>query len=750
MYLRVGYLLLMLAVFSKHGFAQDASIGGRILNGTEPIGYANIGIVGTTQGAVADDKGYFLVSKLTAGSYTLLVEALGYEKLYHKVQLKAGQSINVNLRLEATPNKLNEVTVSGTLSETTKLNTPVAVEIYSPKFFQKNVTNNLFDALGMINGVQPTINCNVCNTGDIHINGMEGPYTLILIDGMPIVSALSTVYGMMGIPNSMVDRIEVVKGPASTLYGSEAVAGIINVITKNPSKAPSFSLDVFGTSYQEFNTDVSFKWKMKKVDALFSANYFNLDKPWDKNGDGFTDVTLQNRISLFNKYRFSLKNNTQANIAFRYFYEDRWGGQTDWNASHRGGDSVYGESIYTSRVEAIGNYQFPTIPKLKLMYSYNLHQQNSFYGTTFYLAKQHVGFAQLVHNQKIGARHDVLTGLAFRYTNYDDNSPATADLQLNNMPAITYLPGVFVQDEVSINATQTLLVGLRYDYFKEHGSIVSPRVNYKWQPTRYQTVRLSAGNGFRVVNLFTEDHAALSGARQVVVEEALKPEQSWNANLNYTRFVSLKKGFLNLDATAFYTYFTNRINADYDTDPNKIIYDNLDGYAISRGVSLNAEMNMGAPWKVNVGVTFMQVYQVEKDSLNQYKKSQQIHAPNFSGTFQISYTFARFNLTIDYTGQVYGPMRLPVLINDFRPEYSPWFTLQNIQVTKKINSNFSVYAGVKNLLNFIPENPIMRPFDPFDKRINENNPNGYTFDPNYNYAPLQGIRLLLGVRYILF
>ena len=108
----------------------------------------------------------------------------------------------------------------------------------------------------MVNGVQPQLNCNVCNTGDIHINGMEGPYTMLLIDGMPIVSSLSTVYGLSGIPNSMVKRIEVVKGPASTLYGSEAVGGLINIITKDASLSPRLKVDLSATSVQEYNADL--------------------------------------------------------------------------------------------------------------------------------------------------------------------------------------------------------------------------------------------------------------------------------------------------------------------------------------------------------------------------------------------------------------------------------------------------------------------------------------------------------------
>lgn len=742
--------LIILLLFVMQARAQQTIVKGKITHGNEAIGFANVGIKGTTQGAVANNDGAYSLQLPNPGVYTLVISALGYETVFKRVVAKGKETIMLNVSLDVSQTSLNEVTVTGTLKEVSKLNSPVPVEIYTPKFFQKNVSNNLFDALSMVNGVQPTMNCNVCNTGDIHINGMEGPYTLILIDGMPIVSSLSTVYGMMGIPNSMVDRIEVVKGPASTLYGSEAVAGIINVITKNPKKAPLFSFEQFATTYGEYNTDASVKWSNKKVATMLSANYFNFNNRIDKNKDGFTDVTLQNRISVFNKYGFTRKNNKEANVAVRLFYEDRWGGQTEWDKKFRGGDSVYGESIFTKRAELIGNYELPTTHKLKLMYSYNYHNQNSYYGTTAYMATQQVGFAQLVYNKRIGLRHDVLLGTGLRYTYYDDNTPATADVNLNNKPSSIYLPGLFAQDEIALSSTQTILLGARYDYYNQHGSIFSPRVNYKIQPNKFNTLRLSIGNGFRVVNLFTEDHAALTGAREVIIQSSLRPEQSWNGNLNYTRFISKGKGFATLDATAFYTYFTNRIIADYDTDPNKIIYDNLNGYAISRGVSLNADFTFGFPLKLNVGATLMDVFKIEKDSLNTSQKSVQVHAPNFSGTFQLSYTFRKTNLTVDYTGQVYSPMRLPILPNDFRPEYSPWFSLQNVQLTKKLKNNWQVYLGVKNVFNFMPKNPIMRAFDPFDKRINENNPNGYTFDPSYNYAPLQARRVILGVRYVLF
>ncbi len=129
--------------------------------------------------------------------------------------LSNAQEQKDSIYMKDSSENLDEIVVTGTMKAVRKSDSPVPIEIYTPKFFQKNPTPSLFDAVQLINGVQPQLNSNVCNTGDIHINGMEGPYTMILIDGMPIVSSLSTVYGLSGIPNSLVERIEVVKGPAS-------------------------------------------------------------------------------------------------------------------------------------------------------------------------------------------------------------------------------------------------------------------------------------------------------------------------------------------------------------------------------------------------------------------------------------------------------------------------------------------------------------------------------------------------------
>lgn len=657
-------------------------------------------------------------------------------------------SVTIPKKKEIKIRDIDDVVITGTIKPVSRSKSPVAVEIYSQKFFQKNPTPNIFESIAMVNGVKPQLNCSVCNTGDIHINGLEGPYTMILIDGMPIVSSLSTVYGLSGIPNSLVDRIEVVKGPASSIYGSEAMGGVINIITKNTLTAPKLSVDLMTTTWNENNVDLSTKFSLgKKAASLLSLNYFNATQRFDENHDHFMDGALQNRISIFNKWNFQRKENRQASFALRYLYEDRFGGEMQWNKFYRGSDQVYGESIYTNRVEAFGIYQWPLKENIMTQFSYNFHDQNSFYGDNLFLATQKVAFAQTYWDKKLGS-HDLILGVTLKRTFYDDNTPGTLSADgFTNEPMRSPIFGAFIQDQWEISEKNTLLLGYRLDYDKIHHAVHSPRFAWKFSPNPYHTLRFNFGTGFRVVNLFTEDHAALTGSREVVIQSNLKPERSVNGNLNYIWKIPVGDRLINLDASAFYTYFSNKIVGDFDTDPGKIIYDNLHGYGISRGASLNIDYSFSFPLSINAGITYLDVYQKFD---NEREKSQQLHAPKWSGTYNLTYRFPN-DLTVDFTGQFYGPMRLPVLPNDYRPEYSPWYSLANIQVSKSFSSGFEVYCGIKNLFNFTPKDPLMRPFDPFDRAVNDpvSNPNGYTFDTTYGYAPMQKIRGFLGVKYTL-
>ena len=754
------FITIILLFVSFSNAQNSGSIVGKINHNVSDNNKINLRLLNTGFQTITDSLGNFEFKNIPANTYKIQASALEFETIRKVVVVKNNETIIVNFDLKPSENQLNDVVITGTLKAVKRLESPVPVEVYSPVFFKKNPTASIFEALQNVNGVRPQLNCGVCNTGDIHINGLEGPYTAVLIDGMPIVSSLSTVYGLSGIPNSLVERIEIVKGPASSLYGSEAVGGLINIITKNPTNAPQFSADYFTTSYLENNLDLGLKFNVgKSATSLFGLNYFNYNEKIDNDQDNFTDVTLQNRISFFNKWSFERKNNRIFSIAGRTIYEDRWGGDIRWEKKYRGGDEIYGESIYTKRAEIFGVYQLPTDEKILFSFSGNIHEQDSRYGTTSYIANQKIGFAQLTWDKKI-SKNDFLVGIASRYTYYDDNTPTTATFNGDNKADKIWLPGIFAQNEIAFNEKHKLLLGFRYDYNSVHGNIFTPRLAYKVKIDDKNILRFNTGTGFRVVNLFTEDHAALTGAREVEITNNLNPEKSINANLNYIKKMYADNGTIfNVETSLFYTYFNNKIIGDFENDPNKIIYDNLNGYAVSKGITTNFDVNFVNGLKIIAGCTLMDVYSVENSV-----KQRQLLTERFTGTWAVSYKIQKLNLNIDYSGNVYSPMKLPLLGElDPRSPDSPWYSIQNIQFTFSGFKGFEFYGGIKNLLNFLPKqsNPflIANANDPFDRNVqtdsngqvisNPLNPYALTFDTSYVYAQNQGIRGFFGLRYII-
>lgn len=733
--------------------AQSKMLTGRVVNKQDstPLPGATLFCKEIKAGATTDSDGRYNLKLGQSGNYTVLVAAMGYKRLEIKVKTSETEQLTLNVQLEEDKLMMDEVVVTGTMKEVSKDDSPVNIDVITPKLFKKTAAVSLFEATNLVNGVKPQINCNVCNTGDIHINGLEGPYTLILIDGMPIVSGLSSVYGLMGIPTSMIGKMEIAKGPASALYGTEAMGGIINVITKDINQLhKKWYLDYSATSYNEHNLDLSKKFSLgKQASMLTGINAFYYNTPLDKNNDYFTDVTLSKRLSVFNKLSFNRKNYKVFTIGFRGVYEDRWGGEMNYEDKFRLTDSVYGESILTKRIEVISKYEWPLKEKIFTQISYNIHDQNSAYGTSSFIARQSTSFVQTYWDKEIG-RHDFLTGLTYKHIWFDDNTPATININHQNAPDISSITGLFVQDEIRLDTLNKhkLLLGFRGDYHPVYKFISSPRLAYKYSPNQFNIFRLNFGKGFRVVNVFTEDHQALTGARDVVFLEKIKPEESYNGTLSYLRKWFVSSGIFTVDASVFYYYFTNKIIGNYDLDPNKVIYKNLNGYAENKGASFTLAWNGQNNLTSSVGVTFSDVFNFDYDSTHVLQKSRQLHAPQWTSNYMVSYILSGLKTKLDLTGNITGPMRLPVLPNDYRPEYSPWFNILNIQITQPFSKGFEIYTGIKNLFNFVPKDPIMRPFDPFDKTAGDlsANPNGYTFDPSYNYASMQGIRVYLGLR----
>ncbi|MEL6445175.1 MAG: TonB-dependent receptor [Bacteroidota bacterium] len=738
-------LLLLLTLLAPTSLAQGL-IEGRVTDADgEAVPFASIGVRGTALGAAADLDGRFEIDGVPAGTVDLTASAVGFAAQTQAVTVTSGGRATVAFELTATVSQTETVVVTGTMQETFVRDSPVKVDVVSPRYLEKIPTANIMEVLENVNGLYQQVDCAVCGTNNLRINGMDGPYTAVLIDGMPIMSSLATVYGLNGISPSLIQQVEVIKGPMSTLYGSEAMGGVINIITKTPQTAPRLAVNTFGTTHSEFAADVGVVPTRGRFATLVSATAFYNNTFHDDNNDAFADTPLNTRFSLFGKAALATRDGfKQADLSVRYYYEDRLGGTEafieNFSEALRGSDQIYGETIRTHRIEAVGSVHLAPRRGVKLDLAFNHHDQDSFYGDADYQARQTTAFAQLIAPVRFGSQHSTLFGAALRAQRYDDNTGATGvfddnGTEIDNAPDDRLIPGVFAQHEYVASDVVRLLGGLRLDYQEDYGVVPSPRASLKLTPGRNTTLRLNAGTGFRIVNLFTEDHAAYTGSRATVLLDDLAPERSVNGTVSLQHIVPFGANPLTIDVEGFYTYFTNKIEPNYDT-PGRIVYANLDGSATTRGVSLTLSQSLTAiPLTYTVGATFMDVF-VDEDGETRPLE----FAPDFQGVVNATYMLPR-GFAVDYTMNLTGPMALPEYEAPFeRPTTSPTFALHNVQVTKDFDlpdgTLAQVYLAGENLFNYQQPAPLIDPANPF----------GPNFDTAYVYGPMHGGCVGLGVR----
>ena len=757
MFKRIFVLFLCLVCFQTV-FCQDGLILGNISEGTASVPFSSVVLRGTNYGTSANENGEFEFTNVPFGNYQLQISSVGFVAFSKNFELKSEKLQLGNLELAPSVLGLDEVVITGTMKETFISASPIKIDVITNKFLQQTTTpTNLVEAINLVNGVEEVVGCGVCFTNSISINGLPGPYTAILVDGSPLYGSLASVYGLNSIPASMIERMEIIKGPNSTLYGSEAVAGVINIITKHPKDQPLVDVNLMGTTHGEVFGDIAFSNQIGKkmhVSNGVSVAYINIFE--DHNEDLFGDFVSMDRVSVFSKWQLERKEKRRASLMVKYYYEDRRNGVEAYLKDRayretRGNDSVYGESIYTHRAEVFGTYDLPTGEKFWVDYSFSYHDQNSVYGNNFYIAQQYIGFSNFIWNRNFG-RHDLLAGLTGRYQWYDDNTVATSD-SVSGFLKDQITPGIFVQNDwEAVKEKLTVLGGVRVDYYQDHGPIVSPRLSFKYNPGKWSAIRGNFGTGFKVVNLFTEDHAFVSGQREVVIEDELSPERSFNGSVNFNHIFTAGNSQGSIDLDGFYTHFTNKIIPDYET-AGQIVYQNTRGFARTWGVNASVNHEFKFPLRTKIGFTYLQATETEPNELGVMETNPILFASDWTGTFSIVYTLRKWKIDFAYSANVTGPMQLPEIydlgdngepLSTSRPTRSKPFYLDNLQITKNIAQiNLKVYVGLENIMSY------RQPISPLSGTNDSNTPVGFSphFDTSYAYGPIHGTEIYLGVRW---
>lgn len=736
----IAVIFALFLCFSGNVQAQErlGKILGTVFSESEQVIGANAGIISLNKGAPTDENGTFIIEHIPAGSYELQISAVGFKKAVKKVTVKAGETTYLEFTLKSSVLELDQIVVTGTMRQTYVKESPVKVQVVKSEQLQQGRTSsNIMDLISSVNGLSTQLNCGVCGTNAIRINGVEGPNTAVLIDGMPIMGALASVYGLNGISPSIIDQVEVIKGPQSTLYGTQALGGVVNIITKNPALTPALSADVYAKSTEEGSINIAYSPKFGRFEGFVSGNILRLENYFDENGDNFNDLVKQSRVSLFGKGTLMGKNlEPRLNVATKFYSENRTGGLRQFSDNLRGSDQIYGESIYTNRFEFLTEYRPAGFnQKLRINSAITYHDQDSYYGTDWYDAQQGVAFGQATWDQPIGENFQLLAGTSIRYETYNDNTPATSDGTDRR-----WIPGIFSQGELK-TGDFTFLGGLRVDHHSEHGYVTAPRLSAKFSPSDITTFRVSAGTGFRVVNVFTEDHAALTGSRDVVFNEDLEPEESRSITASLEHIIAFGTNPMTVSLDGFYTHFSNKIIPDYEQDPNLIIYENLDGFSVTRGFSVGLEQNFTTlPITYNASVTIMDVYTEESG-----QRQALAYAPEFTGVFGATYDINSVDISLGYNGNLVGPKRMPDnYTEDFgRSSISPAYSTHDLKITKEftnVNSEngvgFEAYLSAENIFNYTQGSPL----------VDAGNPFGPNFDTIYTWGPIIGRTFSIGAR----
>ncbi|MGM0587402.1 MAG: TonB-dependent receptor [Bacteroidota bacterium] len=722
------FLVLLFLIFTTPQASLAQILTGHVVDIDGPLSQVTVGIPELGRGTYTDSTGFFRLSSLPAGSYTLRVTSVGYQSHEQTIRIPRPDSASpLRIQLEIKQSQLDELVITGTMRATNIKDSPVKVEVVSNEFLDQNPAGSIMESVDYINGLSNQVSCGVCGTNSIRINGMDGPYTAVLLDGMPLMGALASVYGLNGIHPSLIRSMEIIKGPNSTLYGSQAMAGVINIRTYDASEIPAFAIEFNGNTHQALDGSFSTAHRVGEASTLLAAHGHYMNNFVDENEDGFADVVNTRRISLLNKWEIPWGTESHWTSAAKLYLEDRLGGVQPFDHDLRGSDSVYGESIYTKRLEWTHKLTLPNGIALHLSSSW--HQQDSFYGDYQYIAQQWISFGQLLWRKRFNINHHLTLGMPLTYDQLDQSFNASAKPGEQFSPSYKRVtPALFAQWEYRLSESLQSILGMRMERHQEHGWIASPRFSLMGQPSSHTRIRLNAGTGFRRVNVFTEEHDVLTGSRDIRFAESLNPERSYNATLNWNQIIDIGPTILNTDLDLFYTHFTNQIIPDYSTS-HAIVYRNLERFSVSRGISLSLGHSFPSPLEYKLGITYQQVYE-QQDG----RKTDVLYSPNWSGVASLSYTIKPWDLSIDYRSRFTGQMPLPKY-EGYEAASQPYM-VHNLTLTHPLSEQIAWYLGVQNIFNYTQRNPIIEASRPFSE----------DFATDRVYGPIQGRRFQLGVR----
>jgi outer membrane receptor for ferrienterochelin and colicins len=769
---------IALAVILLSSIVNGQIIKGRVTSTSgETIPFANVFIKGTEHGTTTDESGNYIL-KTTKNKLVLVASSIGFLSERKTISINPNEEKTVNFILTETAEILDQVTVTGTRTDKRRTNSPVIVNVINSQTLSDVQACNLSEGLKFQTGLRVETDCQTCNYTQLRMNGLTGGYSQILINGRPIFSPLTGLYGLEQVPTNMIERIEVVRGGGSALYGSSAIGGTVNVITKIPKKN-NYSIgytyqNIKGVSDHIIAGNATIVNEERNAGASFFINNRKRDL-YDANGDDFSELPELKNNSFGTNLFFLPTDNQKIEVNFSKMNEYRYGGEMIEKAPHfalQSEERVH--DVYVGNIDYQINFnddKSSIISYLATQYTNREHYTGirpdiNTPEDTEHLTKPPYGNSTTTTFQgglqfnyrleKFLGGNNVLT-LGGEFV--QDDVFDVIEAYEYKVDQLTQNFGFFFQSDWEINKQLNLLTGVRYDNhklntLKQNGTekvivnnVASPRMSLLFKPFENTQIRGTWGTGFRAPQAFDTDlHIAFAGGgiSRVLLADNLKRERSnsYTLSFNYDKPTEhYIYGF------TFESFYTNLEDAFYlesiGEDEFGEVFEKRNGDgAVVKGITLETRLNYDGILQLDAGFTYQSSkYNSAVNNSDELPlKKEFLRTPNTYGYATATYTpNQKFKtaLNLVYTGNM-EVLHLASPQNLTADEYftsSSFFNLGiNTSYTfnlEKLSTNLELTTGIKNI------------FDAYQSKFDI----GKERDSNFIYGPATPRTFVIGLKF---
>ena len=753
----------------KNKERTDAHVVGHVTDSRngEHLPYVTINIAGTTLTTFTDATGHYFFKNLPVGTHTIEVKYMGYRTIARTVKVERNTTIEENFQLEEDHIAIDEVVVSANRSETKRRQAPSLVSVIGEKIFNISQSPSLCEGLSFQPGVRTEDDCQNCGFTQVRINGLDGHYSQILIDSRPVFSALNGVYGLEQIPAAMIDRVEVVRGGGSALFGASAIGGTINIITKEPLRnSAEFShslLQVAGSSsFDNVTTANASVVTDDNKAGIFVYGQSRNRQGYDHDGDGYTEIPVLKSKSIGVNTFLRLSAYSKLSLQYNGINEFRRGGNALDQAAHFANVTEQTEHDINGLSLTYNYFSSTGKDRLQTYFSFLNTDRKSYYGGIGSGTEEereaasraygntsnltYVTGAQYIHqfnrllfmpsDLTVGAEytrdalHDIIVG-------YDRDFEQT-----------THISSAYLQNEWK-NKTWSILVGGRIDKHNLiHGMIFCPRVNLRYNPSEDINLRISYSDGFRAPQAYDEDlHVGVVGGERLVtvLADNLKEERSHSFSVSADMYFHLGKAQANILVEGFCTLLNDVFALRQLDEPDalgNIVQERYNAYGAKvYGVNMEGKIAFSSRLQLQAGITLQESEYDEGIVWNEEVPEQRYRrffkTPRTYGYFTATYSpLSRldFSLTGNYTGRMLVGHSAGSGVEKPEVAETPSFFVANAKIayTLPLTSyiNMELSGGIQNILNAYQKD--------FDK--------GWNRDSNYIYGPSLPRSIYCGVK----